>query len=292
MYNLTSHTNSGSKSAVNQDAALAQCWQTAAGPLALVAVADGMGGHRDGRESAELVLAQLLQCCQQVLARQPVAPLPELDREIDIALGRADAIIKQRGGGQPEGSGTTIVLCVVQGSQYFVKNIGDSRAYLLGGGSAQQLSEDHTFVAREIAAGCMSSRDAQTHPQRHVLTRCVGMGEYAPPHCMWGQLLHGQALLLASDGFYKMAQPNELAAMAAQPTPELFAAICQALRDRGERDDITTAVAAPAPAIPAEAQQPRRNKKRWLPWLMLSLGAAALLTLLVLWLVFGWPFPI
>ena len=55
-----------------------------------------------------------------------------------------------------------------------IGHVGDSRAYLLRGERLEQLTEDHSLVAELVRSGRLSAKEAETHPQRSVITRALG----------------------------------------------------------------------------------------------------------------------
>ena len=63
---------------------------------------------------------------------------------------------------------------MVQGDEVIVAHAGDSRAYLIRSGAIQQLTIDHTYVQDLVDRGAINAEEALSHPQAHVLTRCLG----------------------------------------------------------------------------------------------------------------------
>lgn len=301
MYSLTQFTQQGSKTSANQDAVFTRAWDLPGGQLALLALADGMGGYEDGQQSASTVLWEVAACCDAVLAGGPPEPLGVLSRELDNALGRADARIKQMSAQKQNESGTTVVLALLYRGQYLVKNVGDSRALLVRPEGVHQLSEDHTLVQEEIRAGRLSPQQAASHPRRHVLSRCIGLGEYLPPYSVMGQTGTGDVVLLCSDGFYRRVSDAELVSTTYQwlgGRQDAYAQLAPVLRGRGETDDVTVAAAAPArqemPAAQPQAdtatqvmrQRKSEGRRKVLGGVLVGLAAAALVALIVLVVLF------
>ncbi|MFW6075822.1 MAG: PP2C family protein-serine/threonine phosphatase, partial [Chloroflexota bacterium] len=71
-------------------------------------------------------------------------------------------------------AGTTLVAAAVQGQTAYIGGIGRCRAYLIRDRSIQQLTEDHTWIAAQIAAGNLTEDEAGDHPKRNVVTRALG----------------------------------------------------------------------------------------------------------------------
>lgn len=90
-------------------------------------------------------------------------------------------------------------------------NVGDSRCYLLRQGELIQVTEDHTAVAVLLQQGLLSPEEAAHHPDRHAITRAIGVEPEVQPDYTVIDLLRGDALLLCSDGLYNILPPGELA---------------------------------------------------------------------------------
>lgn len=106
--------------------------------------------------------------------------------------------------------GTTISAVLLNSDgQYMLCHVGDTRIYTLSD-MLQQLTEDHTFIAREIKRGNMTIEEAKKDNRRNVLLQCIGVNEFFEPQYENGRLAHGTALLLCSDGFRHMLSEDEI----------------------------------------------------------------------------------
>lgn len=106
--------------------------------------------------------------------------------------------------------GTTISAVLLNSDgQYMLCHVGDTRIYTLSD-TLQQLTEDHTFIAREIKRGNMTIEEAKKDNRRNVLLQCIGVNEFFEPQYENGRLAHGTALLLCSDGFRHMLSEDEI----------------------------------------------------------------------------------
>ena len=106
-----------------------------------VAVADGMGGHAAGDVASALAIETLQAALEDGKS---------LEQAFTAANEQVHAKSKEPG---KHGMGTTMVAVVVDGDQYTVANVGDSRCYLLSADGIKQLSEDHSFVAEAMKRG-------------------------------------------------------------------------------------------------------------------------------------------
>jgi len=167
-------------------------------------VADGMGGHACGEVASQLAA--------QEIALQ-YAESGSLTDAIQFAHTR---IIEsgEQGIGQT-GMGTTVVALVVNDKGYEIAWVGDSRAYLWDKKRQKltQLSEDHSLIVRLIKSGLISVADAKNHPQRHMITQCLGSLEIGDLQIdqYFAQWKVNQQILLCSDGLTDEISDEEIA---------------------------------------------------------------------------------
>lgn len=141
--------------------------------------------------------------------------------------------------------GTTLVCLLIFGGQYYVGNIGDSRAYLLSD-QTYQITHDHTVVQRKLDQGLITMEQAATDPQRSVLLQCIGASDYVEPDFFGGPVAPGQTYLLCCDGFRHVVSPAEMFEALGPGRCQSTNAIEQALaqltelnKSRGETDNIS-----------------------------------------------------
>jgi serine/threonine protein phosphatase PrpC len=176
--------------------------------LGLFAVADGMGGHDSGEVASSLAL--------QVLAERAISDiiLPELSgiasspEEIvggleEAVLAANDAVYLAR---QKRGSdmGTTVTAALVRSDRLFLAHVGDCRAYRWNSDGLDQLTIDHSVVARMIADGQAEPEEIYTHPHRSVIYRSVGDKPLVDVDTAVLPLEPGDRLILCCDGLWEM----------------------------------------------------------------------------------------
>jgi PPM family protein phosphatase len=179
----------------------------------LFAVADGMGGHAAGEVASEVAIAALKRSFEE----NPTADgLSEAVREANRAVWeRAHQAPEFRGMGTTM---TTAALLDVDGEdRLVVANVGDSRGYLMRDSELAQLTEDHSLVEELVRTGRLAPEDAATHPQKHILTRVLGMedrdGNPADIEVDVFEVVpfRGDRLLLASDGLTNELTDEQIA---------------------------------------------------------------------------------
>jgi protein phosphatase len=122
-------------------------------------------------------------------------------------------------------------------------HVGDSRAYLWHAGAIEQITEDHTVVAEQLAAGRISPNDIANHPQRSMLTRVLGIASTIEVDTLEIHLEPGDRLLLCSDGLTNMVDDDTMASQLAVGAPEEVAwNLIEAANRAGGHDNITVIV--------------------------------------------------
>lgn len=182
---------------VNQD----RCCVVIGDSAVLLAVADGMGGHKGGELAAQAAIDSFVRSFkrERPLASNTreflTASIAEAHREV-FAIG-ADVPFDHR----PR---TTIVLCIVADGVARWAHVGDSRAYLLRGGVVHSRTRDHSAVESLYQQGQITEAQMLRHPLRNMVERCLG-GEAEEPECEIGEamtLAPADVLLLCSDGVW------------------------------------------------------------------------------------------
>ncbi len=166
-------------------------------------VADGLGGHVAGRVASEAGVAAFVAAC---------APRGDESRLAAVrrAVREANAAILGRAGADPAlaGMGTTLVTLVFHGDERAVlAHVGDSRAYVLRAGKLQPLTLDHSRVVDMITYQRVPEERLRDHPQRHVITRALGVHASVEPDVAELRVRPGDVFLLCSDGITGMLEP-------------------------------------------------------------------------------------
>jgi PPM family protein phosphatase len=206
----------------------------------LVSVADGMGGYEGGQEASRIAIETIEGAYAGGEGGDPHSLL--LD-----GFHTAHRKIQEYADTHPglEGMGTTCTTVALRDLQLYFAHIGDSRLYLLRNGSIRQLTHDHSYVSRLVAHGVISSEEAESHPQRHILTAALGAGAEVEPDCPTNpvELQPGDSLVLCTDGLWGLVHEPEIQKVIAQHAPgEACSELVGMARSRGGPDNITLQV--------------------------------------------------
>ena len=200
---------------------------------ALMAVADGLGGHLHGEIAAEMAV----ELFGAVFRREAQPRLADPAAFLARAMAAAHAAILREGQrlGLPETPRTVIVACVVQDGHAWWMHIGDCRLYLIREGRIVTRTRDHTVVQRLIDEGRIREEAVASHPERNRLLQCLG-GYLAPSAEAAGRtrLARGDVLLLCSDGFWgPLTQRQMLHALIARSLEHAIPELAELAETRG-----------------------------------------------------------
>lgn len=222
----------------------------APGMEALLAVADGVGGRQAGGAASNEVVEILNELFSSPLYQERVGY--SLDREdyyivaLKEVLEQINEHLYNLASSQPAllGMGTTASVALLADRHLYVGHVGDSRIYHLRDGCLQQLTHDDSWVAEQVLAGALTQQQAAVHPQRNVITSCLGNSLVLRVERAVFSVQSGDGILLCSDGLSNYVGEDEIAqALATQPTPQAACDyLVQLANDYGGSDNITVVV--------------------------------------------------
>jgi PPM family protein phosphatase len=169
----------------------------------LFAVADGMGGAQAGEVASKLAAAALEDTDPgRITGPERVASL----------IQEANRRVHERSNADPatSGMGTTMTVALVEEDGVVIGHVGDSRAYLVRNHEIEQLTDDHSLVNELLKSGKLSPQEAETHPQRSVITRAVGTDPDVDVDSFTVVARDGDLFLICSDGLTDMIGDTEI----------------------------------------------------------------------------------
>lgn len=202
----------------------------------LYVVCDGMGGHAAGEVASEIAVNVI---ADRAPATPDAAALGQAVEEANLAIIQA-----AREGIGRAGMGCTCTAAMLENERLIVAQVGDSRAYLLHGGTLQQITRDHSLMADFIEAGQITPEEARVHPQRSVITRALGSDPRTQPDLFEINVNTGDRLLICSDGLTSMIEDYEIEDILNRtPDPQIAASkLVNAAIAAGGHDNVTVIV--------------------------------------------------
>ena len=249
-YIVAARTDVGNTKSTNQDSLSMRVINTHQGRMVFAVLCDGMGGLDKGEVASASVIRAFdgwLKSELPLLCRGPLEDSVIREQWCNIVTQQNEAI-KSYGARQGVKLGTTVVAMLITQNRYYILNVGDSRAYEIGT-SMKQLTNDQTFVAREVALGNMTQEQALRDERRNVLLQCVGASDAVYPDMFYGDTQQNVIYMLCSDGFRHEITPTEIYAglnpgnlydeFMMNTHAEQLISLC---KSRGERDNISVAM--------------------------------------------------
>ena len=106
---------------------------------------------------------------------------------------------------------TTLTLLWIYNGNYFIANVGDSRAYLFRNSTLNQVTDDHSVAFEQFKTGSLTKEEIQTNPNQKMLTRCVvANSDFVVPDYFNGQIDKDTIFLLSTDGLNKKLTDSEI----------------------------------------------------------------------------------
>jgi protein phosphatase len=201
----------------------------------LFAIADGMGGAQAGELAANLAAGAV---------RGGEGGVGSGERRVAELIQEANRRVYQRSSQDAavSGMGTTMTIALVEEGAVAFGHVGDSRAYLIRDGKLEQLTEDHSLVAELVRSGKLSPEEAETHPQRSVITRALGTDPDVDVDTFTIPTRPGDLFMLCSDGLTSMVEDDVILRNVEENRTDLqkaAKALIRAANKGGGEDNIT-----------------------------------------------------
>jgi serine/threonine protein phosphatase PrpC len=216
----------------------------------LFVVADGMGGAQAGEVASEMAVDVF---DHGLPDGDPAAGLVTLIEDANRKIYERSRAEHQRAG-----MGTTVTAAYVGEDEVTVGHVGDSRCYLLRDGELRRLTTDHSLVGELVKRGKLTEEQAESHPQRSVITRALGPEPKVDVDVESFPAQAGDLFMVCSDGLTAMVHEPKLKPLLVgdKPLEQLGRELIAAANAAGGRDNITVvlfrleevATAATAPA--------------------------------------------
>jgi len=246
----TAVTDIGNVKKTNQDSVCVRIANSEKiGQIAMVVLCDGMGGLEKGELASATVIRAFIAWFDNELPKLiNKLSWKTFSAQWERLIKEQNFIISQFGKSRDVTLGTTVTALLAIGNKYLIAHVGDSRAYEIGSGF-KQLTEDQTFIAREIKKGTMTPEQAAKDPRRNMLLQCVGASREVVPQILFGDIKYNTVFMFCSDGIRHVLTDEEMyqAFNYTAATNEIVMeqnsrVLIDTVKSRNERDNITVAL--------------------------------------------------
>src|SRR5881409_541623 len=213
----------------------------------LLVVADGMGGAAAGELASEMATDTIYAHLLKTWNAEDEATPQRFAYRLKEAVEVANASIHAHAKAHPEvrGMGTTTTAAGVLSDHLYLTQVGDSRAYLIRGGTAHQITKDQSLMQRLVEAGELTEEEAAQSERRNIILQALGPDPKVKVDLTHQEVRRGDVLVLCSDGLTGQVKKEEIAQVV-NTTQDLRAA-CDKLiamaNERGDPDNITVVLA-------------------------------------------------
>ena len=172
--------------------------------LAVIAVADGVGGSMGGEVASDIAVNCLVEGVISALGSAN-SQTALLESAFDHANEKL--LVKKRQHRELSHMGTTLVAGIAHGDSLVVGNVGDSRCYKITEERIDQLTTDHSLVEELKQKGLTYEGDM---PYKNVITRVMGSDDLYQVDLFVQALLPGDQFLFCSDGLTNFLSKTEM----------------------------------------------------------------------------------
>jgi protein phosphatase len=219
--------------------------------LALVIVADGMGGHAGGDQASRLALRTIGTILAPLLTNALSTQKQEVTRaglsnSIDSAIKEANRVVLEAATDRRyKGMGATAAVVVIWNGRVVIGHVGDCRVYCHHAHQLKQVTRDQTLVNRMVELGKLRPEDAADHPEGNQVLQAIGGRTTIEPARYKLKLVPGDWLLVACDGLHGQVDDGTLQATVskAPPSATLLANCLVGMADQSGGADNCTVVA-------------------------------------------------
>ncbi len=202
-------------------------------------VCDGMGGVSGGQVASQLCVEHVASAIKKHYRRS--LSVKAAKNLLQSAISAANSIIydKAQADITLKGMGTTIVAVIVIKNIAVIAHVGDSRAYLMNSSVIEQITKDHSLVQVMIDNGKITTEEAQTHPDKNIITRAVGVVNFVDVDFDVIDIDSGEKLLLCTDGLSGCVTEKEMIDTVNNYNDSSTEKLVKMAIENGSKDNIT-----------------------------------------------------
>ena len=174
----------------------------------LMAVADGMGGHKGGEIASSIAITHI---GKRFVDTSSVGNKEEAINFLKEIVSEANMLLYKYTEDNPEsvGMGTTLVMALLTKEFLLFGNIGDSSGFVIKDGKLYKITNDHTLVNLLVKSGEITEEEAKDHLRKNVLMRALG-ANISVEMDVFDVERDVSAILLCSDGLTNMLDSNQI----------------------------------------------------------------------------------
>lgn len=207
----------------------------------LMAVADGMGGHKAGEVASSLAISYLSNRFMESFFKMNKAGAVEW---IKTCVNEINGQIFKYTEENPEskGMGTTLVMAIITEEYILFGNIGDSSGYVMKDNKLHKVTHDHTLVNLLLAAGELTQEEAKNHPKKNILMNALGINDPIEID-VFDCNMDIDEILLCSDGLTTMLTDDTIEKVLLEDisVSEQVVKLIKKANNRGGNDNISVA---------------------------------------------------
>ena len=217
--------------------------------LTVAVVCDGMGGAAGGRTASEIAVETFMEAVREELLSADSSSLDvkNIKKALDTGISCANSAIFEHAliHKELQGMGCTLnaVVCSEETRRLCFANVGDSRLYMINRKEIKQLSKDHSFVQYLVDTGEISQEEAETHPNKNLITRAVGIDPLVQADISYIKLPSKKPtfFLLCSDGLHGLvpAEAIKNIAMGEQRLEDKVISLIRSANNAGGHDNVS-----------------------------------------------------
>lgn len=235
---------------INQDSYCVKSATTAIGNLVMAVVCDGMGGLEQGEVASTSVVMAFQKWFETRLPKLiSHFQIEQVKNDWTDLVEHQNKKLLRYGEEQNIKLGTTLTAILLVDEYMLLScHVGDSRLYRITQ-EAEVLTEDHTWIAREIKQRRITEEEAKNHPNRNMLLQCIGVLEHVVPDYSVRRIYPEEVYMLCTDGFRHNITKEELQCLLApehltgeKEIQQRLLKLIDMNKYRGEKDNITAIV--------------------------------------------------
>ncbi len=209
----------------------------------LYILADGMGGYNGGEIASKIAVETAKNYIENNF-REIEKDRDSIIQLLGSSMEYANMIVYEKSQEREElhGMGTTLEICLIYNNKVYIGHIGDSRIYRIRKEFIRKLTQDHSYVQKLVKEGKITKEQAETHPQKNMLTRALGCNAFVEPDVMVKGFLKEDILVMCSDGLTNMVKTDIIYKEASKNIEQAPKELVKIANENGGKDNITVVI--------------------------------------------------